>query len=96
MIEKVFEYLAKGLTVFASIVTMVECTGEAGETKKEIAKADIKKALTELQAEGKVPAWLVSILTNDFVLGLVIDTIVGYANEQKWFEKSYEILKGAE
>jgi hypothetical protein len=96
MIEKVFEYLAKVLVVFASVVTMVECTGEAGETKRELAKTDIKKVLSELQSEGKIPTWLVSIMANDFVLNFLIDNIVGYANEQKWFEKSYEILKGAE
>lgn len=96
MIEKVFEYLAKALMVFASVVTMVENTGESGEVKKEQAKTDIKKALAELQTDGKVPEWLASILANDFILGFFIDNIVGYANEQGWFKKSYEILKGAE
>lgn len=96
MVKKVFEGLAKGLVVFAGVVTMTENTGEEGKTKKELAKADIKKALNELQVEGKVPAWLVSILTNDFILGFLIDNIVGYANEQGWFEKAHEILQGAE
>lgn len=96
MVQKVFEYLAKALVIFATVVTMVEGTGETGETKKELAKTDIKNALNELQADGKVPAWLVSILGNDFILDFLIDNIVGYANEQGWFEKSYEILKGAE
>jgi hypothetical protein len=96
MVEKVFEYLAKGLVIFATVVTMVEGTGETGEAKKELAKTDIKKALTELQTDGKLPAWLVSILANDFILGFLIDNIVGYANQQGWFEKSYEILKSAE
>ncbi|SCM82399.1 hypothetical protein KL86SPO_50170 [uncultured Sporomusa sp.] len=96
MVKKVFESLAKGLVVFASVVTMVENTGEKGQTKKELAKSDIKKALNELQSEGKVPAWLVSILANDFILNFLIDNIVGYANEQGWFEKAHEILQGAE
>lgn len=95
MIEKVFEYLAKALMIFASVVTMVENIGETGEAKKELARTEIKKALTELHSDGKVSAAMQSILANDYLLGFFIDTIVGYANEQGWFKKSYEILKSA-
>lgn len=94
MIEKVFEHLAKALMIFASVVTMIENTGESGVAKKELAKSEIKKALTELHPG--VPTSLLSILANDFILGFFIDSIVGYANEQGWFKKSYEILKSAE
>ncbi|CUH95887.1 hypothetical protein P22_1973 [Propionispora sp. 2/2-37] len=96
MIQKVFEYLAKVLVIFASVVTMVEGTGETGEAKKEQAKTEIKSLFEQLAADGKVPTWLSSIVTNDMVLDFLIDKIVAYANDQNWFEKSYEILKGAE
>lgn len=96
MVQKVFGYLAKALVIFTSVVTMVEGTGDTGEAKKEQAETEIKSLLDQLAADGKVPAWLTSILGNDLILGFLIDKIVAYANAQNWFEKSYEILKGAE
>ncbi|MCM0760271.1 hypothetical protein M7775_17090 [Sporomusa sphaeroides DSM 2875] len=96
MVKKVFESLAKGLVVFASVVTMVEGTGQTGEVKKQQAKTEIKTLLDKLAADGKVPTWLTSILGNDLILDFLIDKIVAYANAQNWFEKAHEILQGAE
>lgn len=58
-----------------------------GPTKRAKVIEDVKAQLPKLAAQLSMPSWLVELLTNEAVLGLLVDLLVAGANAAGSFLK---------
>ena len=74
----------------ANVIALVESFfgGADGPTKRQMAINLIVALITAVDTALKVPAALGAVLTNETVIGILVDGLVAEANKTGWFGKS--------
>jgi hypothetical protein len=75
----------KAMALLVSVIQVTEEDGVSGADKRAAAIERARDLLNAAQQIGELPAWLVAILSNAAVLGLLIDFLVGVANRSGFF-----------
>ena len=88
IIKEIFKWIQIILSIYTFVIALVEEHGIGGDAKKKEAIVKIKELVQKAVDDKKIPSWLGVIFSIDAILGVAIDTIVGWLNKSGFFTHS--------